>query len=113
MARAHRLAPESEAPWGARYLATSGAVWFKDLMRPIKDQLGHRATKVPTRKALGMEFMPHTESGPAMSESLLRRGLVQISRCRAQVRRRSMARCRSPSSGTGLRGSGRRRRKAT
>lgn len=113
VARAHRLALESEAPSGARDLATSGAVWFKDLMRPIRDQLGHRAKKVPTRKALGMAFMPHAGSGPAMAESQLRLGLVQTSRCSAQVRRRSMARCSSPSSGSGSRGSGRHFRRAT
>jgi dihydroflavonol-4-reductase len=112
VARAHRLALESGAPSGARYLATSGAVWFKDLMQPIKDRLGERARKVPTRelpdfmiklvalfdpttrpivpdlgidfridnsatrRMLGMDFRPHTESGPAMAESLLRLGLV-------------------------------------
>jgi dihydroflavonol-4-reductase len=50
VAQAHRLALESDAPSGARFLATSGAVWFKDLMRPIKDSLGERARKVPTRE---------------------------------------------------------------
>ncbi len=112
VAHVHRMALESGAPSGARYLATSGAVWFKDLMSPIKDKLGIRARKVPTRelpdfmvkleaifdpasrpvvpdlgieyridnaatcKALGVQFRPHTESGPAMAESLLQLGLV-------------------------------------
>ena len=113
VALAHRLALESEAACGGRFLATSGAVWFKDLMRPIKDSLGARGRKVPTRelpdflvklvsifdpasrpivpdlgiefpidnsttcRTLGMAFRPHTESGPAMAESLLQLGLVQ------------------------------------
>jgi dihydroflavonol-4-reductase len=112
VARVHRLALESDAPSGARYLATSGSVWFRDLMRPIKDSLGERARKVPTRelpdfmikmvalfdpttrpivpdlgidfridnsatrRMLGIDFRPHTESAPAMAESLLRLGLV-------------------------------------
>ncbi|MDE2151878.1 MAG: aldehyde reductase [Betaproteobacteria bacterium] len=50
VALAHRLALESDAVSGGRFLATSGAVWFKDLMRPIKDSLGARARKVPTRE---------------------------------------------------------------
>ena len=116
VALAHRLALESDAASGGRFLATSGAVWFKELMRPIKESLGARARKVPTRelpdflvklvsifdadsrpivpdlgiefridnsttcRTLGMAFRPHTESGPAMAESLLRLGLVQDGR---------------------------------
>ncbi|MEZ5661128.1 MAG: aldehyde reductase [Burkholderiaceae bacterium] len=112
VAIAHRLALETSAPSGGRYLAVSGAVWFKDLMSPIKSALGDRARRIPsrelpnfmvklvsifdpevrtilpelglevridnsaTRAALGMEFRPHTESAPAMAESLMRLGLV-------------------------------------
>lgn len=112
VAQAHRLAMESDAASGGRYLAASGAVWFKDLMQPIRDSLGEQARKVPTRelpnfmvklvaifdpatrpivpdlgidcridnsascKALGMNFRSHTESAPAMAESLLRLGIV-------------------------------------
>ncbi|MEZ5729538.1 MAG: hypothetical protein R3E48_17025 [Burkholderiaceae bacterium] len=112
VALAHRLALESNAASGGRFLATSDAVWFKDMMQPIKDRLGERARKIPTRElpnfmvrlvaifdpatrsilpelgidvridnsatraTLGMEFRSHTESAPAMAESLLRLGLV-------------------------------------
>ncbi|MDZ7589180.1 MAG: aldehyde reductase [Rubrivivax sp.] len=112
VAQAHRLALETEAPSGGRYLAVSGTAWFKELMQPIKSELGEQARKVPTRelpdfmvklvalfdpaartilpdlgidrrvdnsatrKVLGMDFRPHTESAPAMAESLLRLGLV-------------------------------------
>ena len=112
VAKAHRLALETSEPTGGRYLAVASAVWFKDLMLPIKARLGDRARKIPTRvlpnwavwlvalfdpaartiipdlgyelridnsatrKALGMDFIAHTESAPAMAESLLSFGLV-------------------------------------
>jgi dihydroflavonol-4-reductase len=50
VATAHRLALETSDPTGGRYLTVSGAVWFKDLMLPIKARLGERARKVPTKE---------------------------------------------------------------
>lgn len=49
VAKVHRLAIETNEPSGGRYLAISDAVWFKDIMLPIKAQLGARARKVPTK----------------------------------------------------------------
>ena len=50
VAKAHRLALETSEPSGGRYLAVSEAIWFKDMMRPIRAQLGARAGKVPLRE---------------------------------------------------------------
>lgn len=49
VAKVHRLALDTSEPTGGRYLAISEAVWFKDIMLPIKAQLGARASKVPTK----------------------------------------------------------------
>jgi len=48
VAKMHRLALESDAPSGGRYLAASGMAWFVDMMRPVKAQLGSKARRVPT-----------------------------------------------------------------
>jgi dihydroflavonol-4-reductase len=111
VAKAHRLAFESDLPSGGRYLCVSETAWFIDMMRPIKARLGTRAKKVPgfelpsfavrfiglfdagarrvapelgrfprfdasrTREALGMSFIPVTQSAPDMAESLLAVGI--------------------------------------
>lgn len=49
VAKAHCLALETSEPSGGRYLAVSGAAWFKDMMLPIKARLGDRAKKLPSR----------------------------------------------------------------
>lgn len=48
VAKMHRLALETTAASGGRYMAASGAAWFIDMMRPIKARLGTQARKVPT-----------------------------------------------------------------
>ena len=48
VAKMHRLALESDAPSGGRYIAASGMAWFVEMMRPVKTQLGSKARKVPT-----------------------------------------------------------------
>ena len=50
VAKMHRLALETDQPSGGRYLAVAGSAWFKDMMVPIKAQLGADARKVPTRE---------------------------------------------------------------
>lgn len=111
VAKAHRLALETDLPSGGRYLCVSETAWFIDMMRPIKARLGARARKVPgfeipslavrfiglfdagarrvapelgrfprfdnsrTRKALGITFIPVTQSAPDMAESLLAVGI--------------------------------------
>ena len=50
VAKMHRLALETDQPSGGRYLAVSGSAWFKDMMVPIKAQLGAAAQKVPVRE---------------------------------------------------------------
>lgn len=49
VAKVHRLALETSEPSGGRYLAISEAVWFKDIMLPIRARLGARAGKLPTK----------------------------------------------------------------
>jgi len=46
----HRLALETGAPSGGRYMAVSEAAWFRDMMLPIRAQLGEAARKVPARE---------------------------------------------------------------
>lgn len=111
VAKAHRLAFETDLPSGGRYLCVSETAWFIDMMRPIRQRLGARASKVPrfelpslavrfiglfdkgarrvapelgryprfdnqrTRAALGMTFIPVTQSAPDMAESLLAVGI--------------------------------------
>lgn len=113
VAAMHRRALETDQPGGGRYMAVSEAAWFKDMMLPIKAQLGRAARKVParelpnflirlialvdpavrsvlpdlghhasfdnsrTRQALGVTFIPVSESAPAMARSLIDVGLVK------------------------------------
>jgi dihydroflavonol-4-reductase len=49
VARMHRLALETNAPSGGRYLCTAGSVWMIDIARAIRTQLGEAARKVPSR----------------------------------------------------------------
>ena len=49
VAKMHRLALESDAPSGGRYLAVSESIWMLDMARAIKASLGSAARKVPTR----------------------------------------------------------------
>jgi dihydroflavonol-4-reductase len=46
----HRLALETSEPSGGRYLGVAGVASFKEMMIPIKAQLGEKAKKVPTRE---------------------------------------------------------------
>ncbi len=50
VARMHRLALETTQPSGGRYLAVSEAVRFLDIARPIREQLGRAARKLPSRE---------------------------------------------------------------
>jgi dihydroflavonol-4-reductase len=49
VARMHRLALESDAPSGARYLAVSESLWMLDMARAMKASLGAVTRKVPSR----------------------------------------------------------------
>jgi nucleoside-diphosphate-sugar epimerase len=49
VARMHRLALETEAASGGRYLGSAGCVWMIDIARAIRADLGTAARKVPTR----------------------------------------------------------------
>ena len=49
VAKMHRLALETDAPTGGRYLAVSESIWMLDMARAIKASLGEVARKVPTR----------------------------------------------------------------
>jgi len=49
VAKMHRLALETDAPSGGRYLAVSESIWMLDMARAIKASLGPVARKVPTR----------------------------------------------------------------
>ena len=50
VARMHRLALETDAPAGGRYLAVSESIWMLDMARAIRAALGEAARKVPTRQ---------------------------------------------------------------
>ena len=50
VARMHRLALESPEASGGRYLAVSDAIRFLEIARPIREQLGAAARKVPRRE---------------------------------------------------------------
>ncbi len=112
VARLHRLALESPAPSGGRYVAVSEVVPFVEFGRLLRERLGQAARKAPTRElpdflvramawfdpavrsivpelgfeysvdnsrtreAFGIEFIPFTESAPAMASSLLEHGLA-------------------------------------
>jgi dihydroflavonol-4-reductase len=49
VAKMHRLALETGAPSGGRYLAVSESIWMLDMARAIRASLGPFARKVPTR----------------------------------------------------------------
>jgi dihydroflavonol-4-reductase len=49
VARMHRLALETGADSGGRYLCTAGSAWMIDIARAIRTQLGEAARKVPSR----------------------------------------------------------------
>ena len=112
VAKAHRLALESDRPSGGRYLVASEPARMIDIARAVRAGLGGEARKVPTRElpdfvvrmvalfdgaartsvpklglhsrfdnsltraALGMDFIPLSESAPAMARSLIALGLV-------------------------------------
>jgi dihydroflavonol-4-reductase len=50
IAKMHRLALETPDPSGGRYLGVAGVASFKQMMIPIKAQLGGKAKKVPVRE---------------------------------------------------------------
>lgn len=49
VARMHRLALETGAPSGGRYLGVADCLWFIDVARAIREGLGEAARKAPTR----------------------------------------------------------------
>ena len=50
VARMHRLALETSAPGGGRYLGSAGTLWMIDIARALRQHLGDSARKVPTRE---------------------------------------------------------------
>jgi len=49
VARMHRLALETDAPSGGRYLCVAERMWMLDLARALRDGLGPAARRAPTR----------------------------------------------------------------
>jgi dihydroflavonol-4-reductase len=49
VARMHRLAIETGAPSGGRYLAAADCLWMIEISRAIRERLGDAARKAPTR----------------------------------------------------------------
>ena len=49
VAKMHRLALETDAPSGGRYLAVSESIWMLDMARAIRASLGAVARRVPNR----------------------------------------------------------------
>jgi dihydroflavonol-4-reductase len=49
VARMHRLALETDAPSGGRYLCAADCLWFIDIARAIREGLGDAGRKAPTR----------------------------------------------------------------
>jgi dihydroflavonol-4-reductase len=49
VARLHRLAVETAAPSGGRYLAVADCPWLVDVGRAIRERIGPEARRVPTR----------------------------------------------------------------
>lgn len=47
VATLHRLALETRAPGGGRYLAVSGTAWWREMTAAIKGSLGRQARRVP------------------------------------------------------------------
>ena len=50
VARMHRLALETPAPGGGRYLGSAATQWMIDIARALRRHLGEAARKVPTRE---------------------------------------------------------------
>jgi dihydroflavonol-4-reductase len=50
VARMHRLALETSAPSGGRYLGAAGSLWLVDIGRALREQLGDAARRVPSRE---------------------------------------------------------------
>jgi dihydroflavonol-4-reductase len=50
VARMHRLALETSAPSGGRYLGAAGSLWLVDIARALREQLGDAARRVPSRE---------------------------------------------------------------
>ena len=50
VARMHRLALETRAPGGGRYLGSAATLWMIDIARALRQHLGDAARKVPTRE---------------------------------------------------------------
>jgi dihydroflavonol-4-reductase len=50
VARMHRLALETQAPSGGRYLGTADCLWLNDVARAIREGLGPAARRVPSRE---------------------------------------------------------------
>jgi dihydroflavonol-4-reductase len=49
VARMHRLALETAAPSGGRYLGVADSLWLLEIAMAIRERLGPAARKVPTR----------------------------------------------------------------
>ena len=50
VARMHRLALETRAPSGGRYLGSAATLWMIDIARALRQHLGGAARKMPTRE---------------------------------------------------------------
>jgi dihydroflavonol-4-reductase len=50
VARMHRLALETAAPGGGRYLGSAATLWMIDIARALRQHLGDAARKVPSRE---------------------------------------------------------------
>ena len=50
VARMHRLALETDAPDGGRYLGSAATLWMIDIARALRRHLGDAARRVPTRE---------------------------------------------------------------
>ena len=50
VARMHRLALETAAPSGGRYLGAADSLWLLEIAKAIRERLGPAARKVPTRE---------------------------------------------------------------
>jgi dihydroflavonol-4-reductase len=50
VARMHRLAIESRAPSGGRYLGSADSLWLIEIARALRERLGDAARRVPTRE---------------------------------------------------------------
>lgn len=89
VARMHRLALETDAPSGGRYLGVAECLWFIDIARAIRERLGAAARKVPTRvlpdwavKLTGLfdrtarMIVPELGKAPTVDNAVTRRALA-------------------------------------